>query len=87
VASIDTVWAGTVAPSSRRVSSWRYDPEPPARLEHGAEMGRFNMGSTVILVFPPGRVEWDESLKPGGKLRMGERIGRFVAPGSQPTNL
>jgi phosphatidylserine decarboxylase len=38
-------------------------------------MGRFNMGSTVILLFPPAAAEWQASLAAGQVLRMGERIG------------
>jgi phosphatidylserine decarboxylase len=47
----------------------------PLTLDKGAELGRFNMGSTVILLFPPGEVEWQPSLTAGRVLRMGERIG------------
>jgi phosphatidylserine decarboxylase len=47
----------------------------PTQLAKGDEMARFNMGSTVILLFPPGAVTWDEKLKAGNTLRMGERIG------------
>ena len=45
------------------------------QLAKGDEMARFNMGSTVILLFPPGAVRWDSKLKAGNTLRMGERIG------------
>jgi phosphatidylserine decarboxylase len=38
-------------------------------------MARFNMGSTVILLFPPGAADWAASLAAGKVLRMGERIG------------
>ena len=41
-------------------------------------MGRFNMGSTVILLFPPNRVEWDNSLMAEAPVRMGELIGVTV---------
>jgi phosphatidylserine decarboxylase len=44
-------------------------------LEKGAEMARFNMGSTVILLLPPGAAAWSTNLRPGTTLRMGERIG------------
>jgi phosphatidylserine decarboxylase len=46
-------------------------------VEKGAELGRFEMGSTVILVFEPGRVKWDESLQPEAVVRMGRRIGEI----------
>ncbi len=70
VASIETVWAGEVTPPrGRRVRSWRYDEQPP-RLERGAEMGRFNMGSTVIVLFPQDTVRWDAALTADAPLRV-----------------
>jgi phosphatidylserine decarboxylase len=50
-------------------------PSPAPSLARGEEMGRFNMGSTVILLLPPGMTEWEASLVPGRPLRLGERIG------------
>ncbi len=78
VASMDTVWAGTVTPASRRVSTWVYGGQqlPAVRLEQGAEMGRFNMGSTVILLLGEGAVDWSSGLVAGQPVRMGEPIGR-----------
>lgn len=79
VGGIDTVWAGTVAPAGRRIAGWSYgERETAIQLERGAEMGRFNMGSTVILLYGPQRVQWAESLLPGTEVRMGEQIGRIV---------
>lgn len=79
VASIDTVWAGTVAPAYRRVHRFDYDASPePIALERGQEMGRFNMGSTVILLFGRDAVDWLENLKPGMPVRMGEPLGNIV---------
>ncbi len=73
VGSIETVWAGEVTPPAGRVvRRWQYDGEPA--LSKGEEMGRFNMGSTVILVFPRGMLSFEESLAPGMKLRLGQRI-------------
>ena len=48
---------------------------PPRPVEKGAELGRFEMGSTVILLFEPGQVVWDARLVPGAVVRMGQRIG------------
>jgi phosphatidylserine decarboxylase len=79
VASMDTVWAGPVTPVHRRISHWRYgEPEAPVALERGEEMGRFNMGSTVILLFPPGTVEWSPDVAPGMPVRMGQALGRMT---------
>ena len=50
--------------------------DTPRPVEKGGELGRFEMGSTVILLFEPGRVIWDD--RPGGRrqsVRMGQRIG------------
>jgi phosphatidylserine decarboxylase len=55
----------------------RYTIEPaPKRYEKGAEIGRFNLGSTVVVLFPEGAVEWEPGIEPGRKLRVGEAIGR-----------
>lgn len=78
VASIDTVWAGTVTPAHQRVSSWTYPPAGRAKaitLKKGEEMGRFNMGSTVILLFGKDAVEWGDDLTAGGRVKMGQGIG------------
>jgi phosphatidylserine decarboxylase len=57
----------------------RYSLEPEPRCyEKGAEIGRFNLGSTVIVLFPAGEVEWAPNLEPGSKLRVGEAIGTRV---------
>lgn len=80
VAGIETVWAGTVTPASRRISTWGYgqSPEPAIRLARGAELGRFNMGSTVILLFGPGSTKWSEDLTAGRPVRMGDTIGHVL---------
>ena len=48
---------------------------PPRPVQKGGELGRFEMGSTVILLFEPGRVVWDDRLVAGATVRMGQRIG------------
>lgn len=77
VSSMDTVWSGTVTPADLRPTAWNYGAgkESPVTLEQGAEMGRFNMGSTVVLLFPKDAVTWSEHLQPGTLVRMGARIG------------
>ncbi|BBL71398.1 archaetidylserine decarboxylase [Methylogaea oryzae] len=75
VASIDTVWHGTVTPpSAGKVQRWRYD-DKPVRLERGAEMGRFNMGSTIIVLFGKNRMDWAGGLAEGTSVRVGQNLG------------
>jgi phosphatidylserine decarboxylase len=81
VSSMDTVWAGTVTPRSRQATSWEYGRKSTAaiKLQCGQEMGRFNMGSTVILLFGKGAVEFASELQPEIKLQMGQRIGSITS--------
>jgi phosphatidylserine decarboxylase len=78
VASIETVWAGEVVPPrARRVTRTDYD-DPGLRFTRGSEIGRFNMGSTVIVLFPRDKVGWDSALRAGDEVRMGQAVGRLV---------
>ena len=76
VGSIATVWHGDVTPySPRRPTELPVDTgRAPSRLERAAELGRFNMGSTVILLLPPGTAEWLPQLQPGSPVRVGQTI-------------
>jgi phosphatidylserine decarboxylase len=75
VGSMATVWAGDITPRRPRVLSRR--PDARVTLAKGAELGRFNMGSTVILLFEAGRTRWDDFLRRGTTLRYGQRIGQI----------
>ncbi len=76
VAAIETVWAGLVTPpKGKSISEFNYDHSEKDFVK-GEEMGRFNMGSTVILLTTD-KVEWSQLLKPGQTLKMGELIGQF----------
>jgi len=80
VASIETVWAGTVTPpAGKDVFRWTYPASGPQaiQLEKGAEMGRFKLGSTVILAFPAGQVEFLPNQYPTSVTRMGEAFARI----------
>lgn len=77
VAGIDTVWPNTFRTHARAVV--REDFTAAAHdFAAGDEMGRFYLGSTVVLLFEPGRVEWLEGLKAGDPLRMGQAIARRI---------
>jgi phosphatidylserine decarboxylase len=77
VGSMATVWHGDVTPRKHRVVTNLpvTDALADVSLAKGAEMARFNMGSTVILLLPPGAAAWSRTLRAGNTLRMGERIG------------
>jgi phosphatidylserine decarboxylase len=77
VARIHAAYDRVVTHTGRPASSERY--ARPVPLEKGAEVGMFEMGSTVILLFQRGRVHWAPTLVEGAPVRMGERIGT-VAP-------
>jgi phosphatidylserine decarboxylase len=77
VASIETVWAGEVTPPQRpRVQTWDYSGE--IQLAKGAEAGRFNMGSTVMLLFGKDRIRWEESYKSASPVQMGRRLATLI---------
>ncbi|MFN6934965.1 MAG: archaetidylserine decarboxylase [Tsuneonella sp.] len=73
VAGVETVWSGRFQPHGRKVIGTTHED---ITLDAGAEMGRFYLGSTVVLMFQPGRIEWLDTLVPGTTIRMGEAIGR-----------
>ena len=81
VAAIETVWAGLVTPpKGSRISRTHYGVDRPAPfLRKGEEMGRFNMGSTVILLFADRKVTWNGDLLPGSPVRMGRGIAEYVS--------
>lgn len=80
VASIETVWAGLIAPSrERNIQHQRYIGSD-IMLNKGDEMGRFQLGSTVILLFSSPHIQWDTALAAESTLIMGQRLGAFVPP-------
>ena len=74
VASIETVWAGTVSPpTGKNVQHWQYPStgEHSVRLKKGQELGRFKLGSTIVACFAPDMVEF-APLEPGDVTRLGD---------------
>ncbi len=78
VASIETVWAGEVTPPTRKqITKWNY-AEQDIQLDRGAEMGRFQFGSTVIILFSENKISWSKKLKPETQVNMGQTIGEIL---------
>ncbi|WP_024890847.1 archaetidylserine decarboxylase [Luteimonas huabeiensis] len=86
VSGVETVWSGVEIPKyARRVTrrDWR------ARgivLERFAEMARFNYGSTVIVLLPPGVAELSPALGPESPVRVGQALARLRAPAARPAS-
>jgi len=79
VGSMATVWHGVVnPPRPGRVREWRYDDGDPVFLEQGAEMGRFLLGSTVVLLFPQPGLRFNADWRPAGPVRMGQPMAAFA---------
>ena len=85
VAGMETVWSGSVTPPHGQPSRTERFDGSGAELERGKEMGRFNAGSTVILLFPENRVRWSDDLHAGSSVRMGQGIGRKLAAAMERT--
>ena len=75
VSSTETVWAGEVTPTKNTEVTIKEYPDGEITLAKGEEMGRFNMGSTVILLMPPGAMKSLESLGAGDAVNLGQKLG------------
>jgi phosphatidylserine decarboxylase len=80
VGSMSTVWHGEVSARGpgRRIDLPLDGGRCPLRLEKAAELGRFNMGSTVIVLLPPGRSRWLPGLAPGSPIRVGQTLAQLT---------
>jgi phosphatidylserine decarboxylase len=86
VGSMATVWHGVVnPPRTNDIREWRYGDKPheksdtkPVQLKQGEEMGRFLLGSTVVMLFPKATIAFNPSWQPGGAIRMGEAMGNMA---------
>ena len=77
VGSMATVWHGTVnPPRARRTREWLY-PERKVALRRGDEMGRFMLGSTVVLLFPKRDLRFNPQWEPGRAIRLGESMAEL----------
>jgi phosphatidylserine decarboxylase len=78
VSSIETVWHGVVTPPTiEKVRSWNYSDNAPT-LNIGDEMGRFNMGSTIIVLFGQDKIKWNNGFGANKLVKLGEKIGSLI---------
>lgn len=77
VGSMETIWAGQITPTKNIfISDTKYS-DNEVHLEQAQEMGRFNMGSTVILLFQKNTMKWDHDVVANQAIIMGEKIARI----------
>ena len=76
VASVSTAWSGEIT-AERSPRQTLYSAEEAYALGRGDYCGHFNMGSTVIVIYPPDTVTWDRNLKPGDTVRANQVVGRL----------
>ena len=82
VGSMATVWHGQVnPPRTTQVRQWDYTQQD-IRLAQGDEMGRFLLGSTVVLLWPPNTIRFTPDWQPKGAVRLGQAMGEFAGPAS-----
>ena len=80
VGSMATVWHGRVnPPRSGKIRDWSYDGQK-ILLAKGEEMGRFLLGSTVVMLFPKDVLSFNPAWAPGGTVRLGERMADSAVP-------
>lgn len=80
VASIETVWAGTVTPpAGKDIFRWTYPSEGinAIKLKKGDEMGRFKLGSTVVMTFAPNMIDFNTQAGPGTVTRLGKHYAKL----------
>jgi len=78
VGSMETVWAGQITPAEDRIISDTQYPYEDIQLQQGQEMGQFNMGSTVILLFPKDVMQWSDDMVAEKVIVMGKAIGNVI---------
>lgn len=80
VGSMATVWHGVV--NSQRLGSlktWNYETQS-ILLKQGEEMGRFLLGSTVVVMFPENCLSFNNSWKPARPIKFGEKMADIINP-------
>ncbi|MFY0665064.1 MAG: phosphatidylserine decarboxylase [Natronospirillum sp.] len=75
VASIATVWAGTVAPQSGDIRTWHYGADAPV-FKQGDEIGRFLLGSTIVVLTTDQAWDWQPDMQAGHAVRLGQTMAQ-----------
>lgn len=84
VGSMATVWHGVVnPPRSDRMREWSY-ADQPVGLAKGEEMGRFELGSTLVMLFPQGSLRFMPGWRPEGEVRLGEAMADYAVDNEVP---
>jgi phosphatidylserine decarboxylase len=82
VGSVETVWHGVVnPPRTRDIREWRYDDQNIV-LAKGSELGRFLLGSTIVMLFPKNVVTFHRDWEPTRPVRLGEAMGTIAGAAS-----
>jgi phosphatidylserine decarboxylase len=81
VGSMSTIWHGEITPTRARsgVRALAAGGAADRWQPRGALLGMFNMGSTVILLLPPGLARWDAGLEAGTSVRVGRALGTLLS--------
>lgn len=82
VASIETPWAGIITPTGQGIADWRYHSGPKLSFKQGDEIGRFQFGSTVIVLAPKGLAPELGKLTSGQCVKMGEGLATLTKTGA-----
>lgn len=77
VASIETVWAGQITPEKGQIKRWNYAASQPLQFARGEEIGRFKLGSTVVMLLPENTVQFASDLQAGAPVRLGQSLGQM----------
>ncbi len=75
VGGMETVWHGQVGRQGT-LQHWDYSGDDAPSLQRGDELGRFMLGSTAVVLFGPNQTQWDETIKSGDEIQMGQAMGQ-----------
>lgn len=79
VGGMATTWHGTVNPKrTGQISVWNYENNA-VQISKGEEMGRFMLGSTVVLLFPKGNMQFNQDWKPAAPVRLGQAMAQILS--------